>query len=98
MKVAPLFMLLVFWSGLVSAEPTNNCLAGPNERKQVLWGDLHVHTAYSLDAMAFGTIKTPTDAYRFAKGHPIQLPDGSTVYLDRPLDFMAVTDPPWRVN
>lgn len=60
--------------------------------KQLLWGDLHVHTAYSLDAYGYGTIATPADAYRFAKGHAIDLPDGSTVKLARPLDFTAVTD------
>ena len=59
--------------------------------KQVFWGDLHVHTAYSLDAYGYGTIRTPADAYRFAKGYAVDTPAGE-VKLDRPLDFMAVTD------
>ena len=59
--------------------------------KQVFWGDLHVHTAYSLDAYGFGTLRTPAEAYRFAKGNPVGSPAGE-VKLDRPLDFMAVTD------
>ena len=60
--------------------------------KQVYWGDLHVHTAYSLDAWGFGTAKTPADAYAFARGGTLRLPSGQEAKLDRPLDFMAVTD------
>ena len=57
-----------------------------------LWGDLHVHTSYSLDANVFGTLATPADAYRFAKGEPLTRADGTTVKLMRPLDFVAVTE------
>lgn len=60
--------------------------------KQLYWGDLHVHTAYSLDAFGFGTLATPADAFRFARGEPATLADGSRAQLDRPLDFMATTD------
>lgn len=59
--------------------------------KNLYWGDLHVHTAYSLDAYGFGTIATPDDAYAFAKGEPLEIFD-QTVRLERPLDFVAVTD------
>ena len=59
--------------------------------KQVFWGDLHVHTAYSLDAYGFGTLRTPAEAYRFAKGGTVSTPAGEAS-LERPLDFMAVTD------
>ena len=61
-------------------------------QKHLYWGDLHVHTAYSLDAYAFGTLKTPAQAYAFARGEAMTLQDGSTAQLDRPLDFAAVTD------
>ena len=60
--------------------------------KALYWGDLHVHTAYSLDAYAFGAIATPKEAYAFAKGQPLRMADGTTTSLDRPLDFAAVTD------
>ncbi len=61
-------------------------------QKNLYWGDLHVHTAYSLDAYAFGTLKTPREAYSFARGNETVMPDGSRARLDRPLDFAAVTD------
>ena len=35
--------------------------------RNAYFGDLHVHTTYSFDAFAFGTIATPYDAYRYAE-------------------------------
>ncbi|MDC0013496.1 DUF3604 domain-containing protein [Pseudomonadales bacterium] len=63
----------------------------PVERK-AYFGDLHVHTTYSFDGYAFGTLATPYDAYRFAKGEAIANPAGFSMQLSRPLDFYAVTD------
>ena len=63
----------------------------PVERK-AYFGDLHVHTTYSFDGYAFGTLATPYDAYRFAKGESISNPAGFVMQLSRPLDFYAVTD------
>jgi hypothetical protein len=59
--------------------------------RQAFFGDLHVHTGFSQDAYIFGTRSTPSDAYRFAKGEPLQV-NGRSLQLDRPLDFAAVTD------
>ena len=62
-------------------------------QKQLFWGDLHVHTAWSLDAYAFGNRRDPGDAFAFGRGEEITLADGITrVRLREPLDFMAVTD------
>ena len=67
--------------------------------RNLYFGDLHVHTAYSFDAHVFDVRATPVDAYRFARGEPLALPplgpDGrgtQELRLDRPLDFAAVTD------
>lgn len=57
-----------------------------------LFGDLHMHTAFSFDAFTFKTTATPDDAYSFAQGNPLAHPAGGVYELNRPLDFLAVTD------
>ena len=63
----------------------------PGERN-AYYGDLHVHTSYSFDGYAFGTLASPHDAYRFARGEAIKNPGGYEMQLTEPMDFYAVTD------
>jgi len=46
----------------------------------------------AVDGYAFGTLATPYDAYRFARGEAIANPAGFNMQLTRPMDFYAVTD------
>ena len=74
--------------------PKDTIIAEPqaNAYREAYFGDLHVHTDYSFDAYAFGTVATPYDAYRYAQGEAIAHPAGFQVQLGQPLDFYAVTD------
>ncbi len=93
------------WPG----EPVPAPLAGVREEREPCaerdplrrahFGDLHVHTSFSMDANASGTRGTPDDAYRFARGEALAIPPvdaegrpASSLQLERPLDFAAVTD------
>jgi hypothetical protein len=79
---------LVITVGIISL----SCAA--HAQTQLYWGDLHLHTNYSLDAYGVGnTYVTPDLAYRFARGIPVHHRTLDTkVQIDRPLDFLAVTD------
>ena len=70
-----------------SSEPA----ATPNPLRNAYFGDLHLHTSYSMDAFAFGTRTTPEDSFRFAMGEPVEY-FGKTWKRLAPLDFLAVTD------
>lgn len=57
-----------------------------------LFGDQHLHTAFSMDAGAFGCRLSPRDAYRFARGEQVMASSNQPVKLSRPLDWLVVTD------
>lgn len=61
--------------------------------ERVYWGDLHLHTLYSFDSYNFGNKSLgPDEAYRFAKGEPIEAHTGEIAQLVAPLDFLMVSD------
>ena len=99
-----LLALLVFGTLLV---PTDPCIADPGaaSQRRVFFGELHLHTALSLDAWTYGTKLLPNGAYRFGRGETVMVPAvqvnkeqggaaAGVVAARRawPLDFMAVTD------
>ncbi|MET0341582.1 MAG: DUF3604 domain-containing protein [Polyangiales bacterium] len=88
----------VLTGGIDAAVPVERCKQYSIERK-AFFGDLHVHTALSLDAHVQGTRLRPDLAYGFARGQEVGLPPFTeagaatrTLKLTRPLDFAAVTD------
>ena len=66
--------------------------AGRSYPPRPYFGDTHLHTAFSMDAGAFGARLSPRDAYRFARGEELSASSGQPVRLSRPLDFLVVSD------
>ena len=60
--------------------------------RQAYFGDLHLHTSYSLDSYLGGAMRVdPDTAYRFARGEVVDFM-GQPLRRREPLDFLAVTD------
>lgn len=68
-----------------------NAAAAPCPNR-VYWGDTHLHTSNSGDAVFNGVRLTPEDALRFARGEEVRSTTGVQAQLDRPLDFLVVSD------
>ena len=84
-------------SGEAPLDPSDASDYSPYAREdfpmQVFWGDTHVHSAFSMDASLAGNTRlTPADAYRFARGEGVRTASGKLARLDRPLDFLVVSD------
>jgi len=73
-------------------KPPYSPYAGRNYPTRPFFGDTHLHTAFSMDAGAFGARLSPRDAYRFARGEQVTSNTGQPVKLSRPLDFLVVAD------
>jgi len=63
----------------------------------LLWGDLHAHSSWSFDAGAYGSKLTTEEAFAYAKGKTVTLPDATgeltrSATIDRPLDFLGMTE------
>ena len=59
---------------------------------RVYFGDTHLHTSYSTDAGMVGNTLGPEEAYRFARGEEVLQSHGLRAQLQRPLDFLVISD------
>ena len=91
--------MLLGTTALVSGcDKVGSALGGKAEVKntafpeQVFWGDTHLHTGNSVDAFGFGNRLTPEDALRFARGEEVKSSTGLMAKLERPLDFLVISD------
>ena len=57
-----------------------------------LWGDTHLHTSNSSDAFGLGVRLGPEEALRFARGEAVTSTTGVKAQLERPLDFLVISD------
>ena len=90
--LAALSLLVATCASAVETSAEYSPYATGANQKQVLWGDTHLHTTLSLDARAFGVELDQETAYRFARGEQVTSTHGIAVKLQRPLDFLVVTD------
>ena len=74
------------------AQPGYSPYAGRTYPTRPLWGEQHLHTSWSADAIAGGTRVGPDEALRYAKGEEITSSSGQQVRLSRPYDWMVVAD------
>jgi len=73
-------------------EPDYSPYVDRNIPDRVFFGDTHHHTSNSPDAGLVGNTLGPDMAYRFARGEEITSSTGLRVKLNRPLDFLVVSD------
>ena len=65
---------------------------GDDYPQNVYFGDTHLHTSYSTDAGMLGNVLGPEEAYRFAMGEIVTQSHGLKAKLQRPLDFLVISD------
>jgi len=85
-----------------SGRPYSEARAACRDRdplRQAFFGELHVHSALSMDAWLWDLRNGPDDVYRFGRGEEVLLPPLDAegrgtrpAKLERALDFVALTD------
>ena len=63
-----------------------------NFPNRVLWGLTHIHTSLSADAGLMGITLGPDQLFRSAMGQEVVTTTGLKFKLERPLDWIAITD------
>jgi len=58
----------------------------------VWWGETHLHTSFSPDAGLVGDHLSPDEAFRFARGEQLMSSTGQPVKLEKPYDWLVVSD------
>jgi len=75
-----------------ATEPEVNTDVTTYPNNEVFWGNTHLHTAISTDAYGAGTRLSTEDALRVAIGEEVVSNTGQKAKMNRPLDFIAITD------
>jgi hypothetical protein len=60
--------------------------------QRVFFGDAHHHSSLSMDSGLIGNTLGPDVSFRFARGEEMLTSHGQRVKLNRPLDFLVVSD------
>ncbi len=60
--------------------------------QQVFFGDTHFHSSLSVDSGLIGNKLDLDQAFRFARGEEVRTSAGLRAKLNRPLDFLVVSD------
>jgi hypothetical protein len=97
--------ILLLGTALASTGASAQDAPGPSDTKanyspyptkdfpnRVYFGDTHLHTSYSTDAGMVGNSLSPEQAYRFARGEQVTSSTGLPARLQRPYDFLVVSD------
>ena len=72
-NILSILIILVISGISIADENYQGSCESFNPLKQAYFGDLHIHTGLSADAMLFGTTNRPDDAYAFAQGKSISI-------------------------
>jgi hypothetical protein len=67
-------------------------VAQQSPERNAYFGELHIHSGWSIDAYVFGTRLGPEAEIKYALGEPVMHPGGFKVQLKQPLDFTVVMD------
>lgn len=80
--------------GLLVLSPLLPAAANAVERSNdvLLFGTLHGHSSWSIDAYGLGNRSGPDGAYRFARGEEVNDASGEPAQLKLPLDFFMLSD------